>query len=99
MDLPPDSPKPVVGLYTKIWLIALGVAFALSLVLGWFDDFTELAPDHSGEISTFVLLAFVAGAINAAVGWRLASMGLLRGGRFPALADRYGVGALSLADE
>lgn len=86
MNRPRQRVKPSIGLYTKVWLFSLVGAFVLSFLFRWFDNFTELAPDHSGEVPAYVLLALVVGVINAVVGWRLASAGSLNANSVPALA-------------
>jgi len=65
-----STPSRRIGRLGVWWLIGCGVLLPLCFVLGWFDDATELTPDHSDIIGWGFALGGLAAIISRAVLWR-----------------------------
>jgi len=70
MDQASAGEQSRVGKSILGWFIAIGSLLLLYVVLGWFDNTTELSPDHDHVLQACVAIAGLSGLASGIVGIR-----------------------------
>ena len=70
MDLTSAGEQLRMGKCIRGWLVGIGCLWVLYLVLGWFDNTTELSPSHDGVLLACFAIAGVSGLASGIVGTR-----------------------------